>query len=78
MMMLMVMSLAAGQVAAPPRAPHGGPAGRGMDRFFDMADTDHDGKLSRAEFAVARERFRGMRQAHMERRAQRMQAPSGR
>ena len=88
MMILMAMSLAAVQAEQPPRAPHGrvGPSrgtpagfgGGGMDRFFDMADTDRDGKLSRAEVASARSRFREMRQEHMARRMHRMGTASAR
>lgn len=42
------------------RGPHGGPMGRGGDmarHFFRMADTDHDGKISKAEAAAASDKL---------------------
>jgi len=75
MIVTMLMAAALGQAAtaAPvrggPRMERGGQhmdrAAR-MDRFFQMADTDHNGQLSRAELQVARDR---MRERRMERRA---------
>lgn len=83
MMLLMAMAAAAGQVSMPPRPLQGqwqqrgpgrpgGPGGfgdgRGFDRFFEMADTDRNGQLSKAELQSARAKFREHR---MERRQQR-------
>lgn len=55
--------------------PGGGPGGRGgpggpggpggADRFFAMADTDHNGQISKPEFEAARSK---MREHRMERR----------
>lgn len=73
MMLLIALAAATVQPAVPPSHPRGewgahregrGPGmgpGPNMDRFFDMADTDKNGQISRAEFKAAGERMRANR-----------------
>lgn len=67
MMIMMALALAAGQSAQPPMRPRMDPDKR-MERLFDMADTDRNGQLSRAELKAGMERMREHRMEMRERR----------
>lgn len=67
MIFAMMLSAVAAQ-GLPPHRPGMDPEHR-AERFFDMADVNHDGQISRAEFLAARQRMEAHRRERMARRA---------